>query len=85
VQAAIRGLAGSKVMTLDLFARIRDSLLLNDLSVKTQDAYLRAVRLVCAQSRCCTAFAPFMPFPASRRGDIRQAGLHARYRSRRMQ
>jgi len=34
VQAAIRGLAGSEVMTLDLLARIRDSLQLNGLSVK---------------------------------------------------
>jgi len=36
VQAVIRGLAGSKVMTLDLLARIRDSLQLNGLSVKRQ-------------------------------------------------
>ena len=52
VQAAVRGLAGSKVMTLDLLARMRDSLQLNGLSVKTQDAYLRAVRLLCVHSGC---------------------------------
>gem|GEM_PF-3438056 len=39
-------------MTLDLLARMRDSLQLNGLSVKTQDAYLRAVRLLCAHSGC---------------------------------
>ena len=52
VQAAIRGVAGSKVMNPDLLARLRDSLQLNGLSVKTQDAYLRAVRLLCAHSGC---------------------------------
>ena len=39
-------------MTLDLLARMRDSLQLNGLSVKSQDAYLRAVRLLCAHSGC---------------------------------
>ena len=39
-------------MNPDLLARLRDSLQLNGLSVKTQDAYLRAVRLLCAHSGC---------------------------------
>ena len=52
MHAAIRGVAGSEVMNPDLLARIRDSLQLNGLSVKTQDAFLRAVRLLCAHSGC---------------------------------
>jgi len=60
VHAAIRGLARNEVMTVDLLARIRDSLLLNGLSVKTQDVYLRAMRLLCEHSRCCTAFGPLI-------------------------
>jgi len=39
-------------MSLDLLARMRESLQLNGLSPKTQDAYLRAVRLLCDFAGC---------------------------------
>ena len=39
-------------MSIDLLARMRESLQLNGLSVKTQDAYLRAMRLLCDFAGC---------------------------------